>query len=72
MIEWISVKQFVPDNDNDLITYGSKHDDICFYWPFKSHGEMEQFKWYKTDCNGFAWEVYGITHWSEINTPEEI
>jgi len=72
MIEWISVKEFVPDSDEIVITWGSKNNSECFYWLYKSHLDCKQFKWYCEDDNGHNWEVFGITHWSKINAPEDV
>jgi hypothetical protein len=65
MIEWISVKDRLPDDKKEWV------ESDTFYLVFNGEPEIA-FYWGKnawdSPCCG---EVKMVTHWAEINLPED-
>lgn len=61
--KWISVKERLPEEERDVVLYGSR--GIFFGWLSSEESESPKF------CS-FDSEIYGVTHWMPLpDAPKE-
>ena len=73
MIEWISVKDRLPDSETIIGEFGRRIKDILLHWQFgefggEYHGWYADGKFWKT-TDGKIKEVFPVTHYIKIKPP---
>jgi hypothetical protein len=68
MNKWISVKDELPDKDQDVLIYRGNHiSDMMYVYTYLGNNEWEDDYgyWSRTDDEG-------ITHWMPLPTPPTV
>lgn len=69
MIEWISTKDRVPDNDDEVLIWGSSYTMTGYWWPYEDNRMGDKKDTWRCYYDGFSRVVVGVTHWAEITPP---
>lgn len=70
MIEWISVKNYLPDDDREVLIYPRpEFYDTCFTGYYDTFSK----KWVTNFYNGYNYESFNpnVPHWALINDPHK-
>lgn len=60
-MEWISVEDKLPDNDEQVLTKDNLEREFsCTFYFHENRGKRPHFK-----VNGYVWEHSNVTHWKK-------